>query len=190
MTWVKVCGLSRAGEVAAAVGAGADAVGFVSVQGSPRFLPLDRIGQLADGVPDPVRRVLLTLDLEPGELLGRRRPYPCRRGATVWEAPRNSGSSSSGPRLVRARARTGQTTGGLLRAEAGGYAAFRRLGLWHLWRHRIDVRLDSARRQERGLRCGGRPCSRQCRSSHHSGSSVGCRRVEPAREFTGCQRRR
>lgn len=69
MTWVKVCGLSRAGEVAAAVGAGADAVGFVSVQGSPRFLPLDRIGQLADGVPDPVRRVLLTLDLELGELL-------------------------------------------------------------------------------------------------------------------------
>lgn len=68
MTWVKVCGLSRPEEVAAAVEAGADAVGFVSVPRSPRFLPLDAVGRLAGEVPASVLRVLLTLDLEPARL--------------------------------------------------------------------------------------------------------------------------
>ena len=67
--WVKVCGLSRPEEVAAAAAAGADAVGFVSVHGSPRFLELGQVAPLADGVPGRVRRVLLTLDLAPGALL-------------------------------------------------------------------------------------------------------------------------
>ena len=67
MTWVKVCGLSREVEVAAAVDAGADAVGFVSVPGSPRYIDLDRIAELAEGVP--AVRVLLTTDLDPDDLL-------------------------------------------------------------------------------------------------------------------------
>ena len=67
MTWVKVCGLSRPEEVATAVEAGADAVGFVSVAGSPRYLELDRIAGLASGAP--VHRVLLTIDLGVEELL-------------------------------------------------------------------------------------------------------------------------
>ena len=67
MTWVKVCGLSRQVEVAAAVDAGADAVGFVSVPGSPRYVDLDRIAELAAGVP--AVRVLLTTDLDPDKLL-------------------------------------------------------------------------------------------------------------------------
>ena len=68
MTWVKVCGLSRRHEVDAAVEAGADAVGFVAVPSSPRFLDLDRIAGLVEGVPPTVRRILLTIDLSPGEL--------------------------------------------------------------------------------------------------------------------------
>lgn len=67
MTWVKVCGLSRPEEVEAAVDAGADAVGFVTVPGSPRYLELDRVAGLAEGVP--IRRVLLTSDLDPAALL-------------------------------------------------------------------------------------------------------------------------
>ncbi len=67
MTWVKVCGLRRPEEVEAAVDAGADAVGFVSVPGSPRFVELERVALLASGVP--VHRVLLTSDLGPDELL-------------------------------------------------------------------------------------------------------------------------
>lgn len=67
MTWVKVCGLSRPEEVATAVESGADAVGFVTVPGSPRYLELDRVAELARGVA--ATRVLLTSDLEPDALL-------------------------------------------------------------------------------------------------------------------------
>ncbi len=67
MTWVKVCGLRRQEEVEAAVDAGADAVGFVAVPGTPRFVDLERVASLASGVP--VRRVLLTVDLSPEEVL-------------------------------------------------------------------------------------------------------------------------
>ena len=67
MTWVKVCGLSRHAEVEAAVEAGADAVGFVTVPGSPRELALDEVADLTAGVP--ARRVLLTANLAPAQLL-------------------------------------------------------------------------------------------------------------------------
>jgi phosphoribosylanthranilate isomerase len=67
VTWVKVCGLSRRTEVETAVAAGADAVGFVTVAGSPRELSLEQVAELSVDVP--VRRVLLTADLAPERLL-------------------------------------------------------------------------------------------------------------------------
>ncbi len=62
MTWVKVCGLTSTEAVDAAVGAGADAVGFVAHPGSPRYVPLPDIAYLADGVP--VLRVLLVVGFD------------------------------------------------------------------------------------------------------------------------------
>ena len=67
MTWVKVCGLSTKGDVAAAVAAGADAVGFVVAPGSPRRISLDQAAALGAGVP--VLRVLVAIGLDAGELL-------------------------------------------------------------------------------------------------------------------------
>jgi phosphoribosylanthranilate isomerase len=61
VTWVKVCGLTRPVDVETAVAAGADAVGFVSHPGSPRYVSLPLIADLATGVP--VMRVILTVDL-------------------------------------------------------------------------------------------------------------------------------
>lgn len=66
MTWVKVCGLQEEADVAAAVEAGADAVGFVLAEGSPRQVSVDRAAGLMDGVP--VRRVLVTTHMKPAEL--------------------------------------------------------------------------------------------------------------------------
>lgn len=54
--FVKICGLSSAADVAAAVAAGADAVGFVFAD-SPRRVSVDDAAQLARGVPDSVLRV-------------------------------------------------------------------------------------------------------------------------------------
>ena len=63
MTWVKVCGLRRMAEVEAAAAAGADAVGFVAIPSSPRFIEPGDAAPLAAATP--LTRVLLVADLTP-----------------------------------------------------------------------------------------------------------------------------
>lgn len=65
---VKVCGLTRAEDVAAAVALGADALGFVLWPGSPRYVTLQAVCALADGVPAFVTRVGVFVDASPGEV--------------------------------------------------------------------------------------------------------------------------
>jgi|SRR5664279_3998709 len=50
-TRIKICGLSRPDDVAAAVESGADAVGLVFHPASPRFVPLDVAVRLAASLP-------------------------------------------------------------------------------------------------------------------------------------------
>ena len=57
MTLVKICGLMRPEDVDAAVDAGADLVGFILVEGTPRYLDPDRARALAARVPDRVKTV-------------------------------------------------------------------------------------------------------------------------------------
>jgi len=59
---VKICGLTRSEDVAAAVAAGCDALGFVFVHGSPRYLDEATAGALVQVVPAFVSRVGLFLD--------------------------------------------------------------------------------------------------------------------------------
>lgn len=66
MTWVKICGLSRPEEVAVAVEAGADAVGFVLAE-SPRRVTVEQARALGEGLS--VRRVIVTADLDPDRLM-------------------------------------------------------------------------------------------------------------------------
>jgi phosphoribosylanthranilate isomerase len=54
---VKICGLTRPEDVAAAVAAGADFVGFVLEQSSPRSVTAERAAELAADVPAHVRTV-------------------------------------------------------------------------------------------------------------------------------------
>jgi phosphoribosylanthranilate isomerase len=58
-TRIKICGLSREADVAAAVDAGADAVGFVLYARSPRHVNAARIGALARTLPPFVTPVCL-----------------------------------------------------------------------------------------------------------------------------------
>lgn len=67
MTWVKVCGLSRPDEVEAAVTAGADAIGFVFYEPSPRNVDPATARALGAGVP--VLTVAVTVDLDADSLL-------------------------------------------------------------------------------------------------------------------------
>ena len=61
-TRVKICGLTRVQDVQAACALGADAVGFVCFAGSPRFVALDRLAQLAGALAPLVTPVLLFVD--------------------------------------------------------------------------------------------------------------------------------
>lgn len=67
MTWVKVCGLTEQEHVAAAVAAGADAIGLVLVPESPRAISVERAADLADGTP--LERIVLTVGIGPHETL-------------------------------------------------------------------------------------------------------------------------
>jgi phosphoribosylanthranilate isomerase len=67
-TRVKICGLTREVDVAAAVHAGADAVGFVMYAKSPRHVTLDRAVALANGLPPFVTPVLLFVNAAATEL--------------------------------------------------------------------------------------------------------------------------
>jgi phosphoribosylanthranilate isomerase len=63
-TKIKICGLTRAGDVKCAVRRGADAVGFVFAD-SPRRVEAARAAELAGLVPVSVLRVGLFLDQDP-----------------------------------------------------------------------------------------------------------------------------
>ncbi len=59
MTKIKICGLTREQDVDAAVLAGADAIGFVMFDKSPRAVSIDRAALLAKRLPPFVTPVLL-----------------------------------------------------------------------------------------------------------------------------------
>ncbi len=58
-TRIKICGLTREADVDAAVAAGADAVGFVLYEKSPRHVSTERAAELAQRLPPFVTPVLL-----------------------------------------------------------------------------------------------------------------------------------
>lgn len=64
-TLVKICGLTTSADVKAAVAAGADAIGFVFHESSPRNLTPTKAAQLAADVPQDVRRVAVMMHPAP-----------------------------------------------------------------------------------------------------------------------------
>jgi phosphoribosylanthranilate isomerase len=67
-TRIKICGLTREVDVAAAVDAGADAVGFVLYPPSPRAVSAERAAALARVLPPFVTPVLLLVNAAPAEV--------------------------------------------------------------------------------------------------------------------------
>ncbi len=62
---VKICGMTDEAAIDAAVASGADAVGFVFHEKSPRNLSPERAASLATAVPDDILKVAVTLHPEP-----------------------------------------------------------------------------------------------------------------------------
>ncbi len=67
-TRIKICGLTREGDVDAAVAAGADAIGFVLYPKSPRAVTPPRAAALARRLPPFVQPVLLFVNAGAGEI--------------------------------------------------------------------------------------------------------------------------
>jgi len=94
-TRIKICGLTREQDVDAAVAAGADAIGFVLYEKSPRHVAAQRAAELARRLPPFVTPVLLVVnasaeairaacELVPAATLqfhGDETPTQCRAGA-------------------------------------------------------------------------------------------------------------
>ena len=81
-TRIKICGLSQEADVAAAVEAGADAVGFVLYAKSPRHVSAARAGELARALPPFVTPVCLFVNAKPDDI-HRALDHVPARGAAV-----------------------------------------------------------------------------------------------------------
>ena len=68
-TRIKICGLTREQDVDAAVAAGADAVGFVLYEPSPRYVSAQRAAELASRLPPFVTPVLLFVNASATEII-------------------------------------------------------------------------------------------------------------------------
>jgi phosphoribosylanthranilate isomerase len=67
-TKIKICGLTREADVDAAVAAGADAIGFVLYDKSPRYVSPERAAELARRLPPFVTPVLLFVNESPAKI--------------------------------------------------------------------------------------------------------------------------
>ncbi|HEY0256706.1 MAG TPA: hypothetical protein VGC39_04615, partial [Candidatus Methylacidiphilales bacterium] len=59
---VKICGITNLEDAEAAVGAGADALGFILVEKSPRFIPIEKAIQIVNLLPPFVQTVAVTVN--------------------------------------------------------------------------------------------------------------------------------
>jgi len=75
-TRIKICGLTHEADVDAAVAAGADAIGFVLYERSPRHVSVERAATLAHRLPPFVTPVLLLVNAETAQVSEATRAVP------------------------------------------------------------------------------------------------------------------
>jgi phosphoribosylanthranilate isomerase len=64
MTWVKICGITNLEDALVAVEAGADAVGFVFYEKSPRFVSVETAREIIAKLPDNVEKIGVFVDAD------------------------------------------------------------------------------------------------------------------------------
>jgi len=62
MTWVKICGITNLEDALVAVEAGADALGFVFYESSPRNVRADDVGKIVKSIPEHLDKVAVVVE--------------------------------------------------------------------------------------------------------------------------------
>lgn len=62
MTWIKICGITNLEDAQVAVDAGADAVGFVFYEKSPRYVSVETVREIVAKLPEKVEKVGVFVD--------------------------------------------------------------------------------------------------------------------------------
>ena len=68
MTWIKICGTTSREDALVAVDAGADALGFVFYENSPRNIDADTAGKIVAELPPQVEKVGVFVDQSPEQV--------------------------------------------------------------------------------------------------------------------------
>jgi phosphoribosylanthranilate isomerase len=79
MTWVKICGITNLEDALTAVEAGADALGFVFYEKSPRNVDSERVHQIVEQVPTAIEKVGVFVDRDAQQI----REIALRAGLTA-----------------------------------------------------------------------------------------------------------
>jgi len=147
-TRIKICGLTREPDLDQAVEAGADAVGFVLYERSPRAVTIERAAQLARRLPPFVMPVLLfvnaapagverALQAVPGALLqfhGDETPADCERYARPYL---RAARMAPGFALLDFASAHASAAGILLDAHVEGYGGGGKAFDWSLVPHNV-----------------------------------------------------
>ncbi len=160
-TRIKICGLTRESDVEAAVAAGADALGFVLYDKSPRYVSAQRASVLARLLPPLVIPVLLFVNEDPRRVVdacalvqgaivqfhGDETPQQCLLGTgggarPYWRAARIP-QERGGPAfdLVKYASDYSSAQAILLDAHSDGYGGAGRTFDWSLLPPNVDAHL-------------------------------------------------
>jgi phosphoribosylanthranilate isomerase len=160
-TRIKICGLTREQDVEAAVQAGADAVGFMLYEPSPRFVDAARAIELARRLPAFVTPVLVFVNAPPGQILalldqlphamlqfhGDETPMDCLRASGHGKHPYMraaripAGSDGAGFDLLEYVQRHSQAKAILLDTLVAGYGGGGTAFNWSLLPTSVDAHL-------------------------------------------------
>jgi phosphoribosylanthranilate isomerase len=108
MTWVKICGMTNLEDALTAVDAGADAVGFVFYEKSPRNISVEAAREIVKKLPESVEKVGVFVDLESERIreivlavgLGAVQLHGDKSMNCLWEDLRPSAQSVGASKLI------------------------------------------------------------------------------------------
>jgi phosphoribosylanthranilate isomerase len=108
MTWVKICGMTNLEDALTAVEAGADAVGFVFYEKSPRKISVEAAREIVEKLPESVEKVGVFVDLGSEQIreivlavgLSAVQLHSDRSMNCLWENLRPSAQSVGASRLI------------------------------------------------------------------------------------------